>query len=324
MSRLVSLFRTARSFLVAVGDHALFSHAAATAFYLFFSIPPSVLALAALFGFLPIEAVAHWLLIDSIELVRKGLLEIGQPGAAEGIAFTLRSLTEPLWQRVQELGEDGILHEVQRYLDASMPSQAAQSLGKVMRDVLGASQPALLTVGFVGVLWSASGVTRQLGQAMNVIYEVKKPTFLVRNISSLLLTVLLLAVVSITIGFMPVIAGLVEGLSHFFGWRSAALTIWKFAHWGLVAWLVYAGLMTFYRRCVNVKLKAGHVRPGVLLTMALWAAIGFGVKEWGEFGYGRYNVTYGALAAVILILFWCYLMSVSLLLGANLIRIMPA
>ncbi len=317
MKLLKELFLGLRSFLRAVGDHALFSHAAATAFYLFFSIPPAILALVSLFGSLPIDRIAGWVLRDGVAIGINVLSRVTSSETAKAVRFAIERLTQPLWLKIHELGHDGLLVQLQMFFDTALPPPAAAGLGKVMGDVLSGSHPAFFGAGMVGVVWSASGVTRQMTRAMNVIYEVKKPTFFVRNLSSLALTTCLLLIVCLTIGLLPLLGGTIEALSRSFGWTHYALTLWKAAHWALVLWIVYASLMLFYRYCVNVRLKTSHVRPGVILTILLWVSIGYGVKLWSQFGYANYNATYGALAGVILALFWCYLMSVSILLGVE-------
>jgi membrane protein len=59
------------------------------------------------------------------------------------------------------------------------------------------------------------------------------------------------------------------------------------------------------------------VSPGALVALVLWllGSVGF---SWYVDNFGKYNQTYGALAAVIILLLWLYLSAFAVLLGAEL------
>jgi membrane protein len=88
---------------------------------------------------------------------------------------------------------------------------------------------------------------------------------------------------------------------------------------GLVAFLLaITGLATFYRFGVAHR---PHVRrrawAGALVAMVAWIVI-----SWAFGAYvgslGQYALFYGSLAAVAVLLFWLYLSSFALLIGAEL------
>lgn len=307
----------ARGFLVGIEEHALFSHAAATGFFLFFAIAPAVLALVALAGFVPFEAwfsvLAHegraWLL----EHIQEGL----DPRTGAVAARLADNALAPWFERLEAAREVTLSRQIQGLLEQHLPPSAALALGQFVGDVLDSPRPGLLTFGFVALLWSASGATRTAMRALNAIYEVRRHALVRRVLVSLGLTLAILLGSSITLTALPLGNAVAQGVVDFFD-----LPIWVRALWGLVNWLVGLAFMlgvvcALLRFGPNARQRARWVLPGATLTVALWAALGVGLRLWTTMGWERTNATYGTLASVIVLLLWCYLVCASLLLGAE-------
>lgn len=62
--------------------------------------------------------------------------------------------------------------------------------------------------------------------------------------------------------------------------------------------------------------KGRRVIPGVLLTLALWSVISYGFSLYVA-RLSRYATLYGSLAAVAILLFWLWLLSLALLIGGE-------
>jgi membrane protein len=82
--------------------------------------------------------------------------------------------------------------------------------------------------------------------------------------------------------------------------------------------LMLCGLAAFYR--FSVKHPAGVKRrawPGAFAAMTVWLLVSWGFGEYVS-SLGKYALFYGSLAAVAVLLFWFYLTSLALLVGAEL------
>ncbi len=316
-ARLRAVHAEARRFLAGIEEHALFSHAAATGFFLFFAIAPAVLALVALAGFVPFEAwfsvLAHegraWLL----ERIHEGL----DPRTGAVAARLADNALAPWFERLEAARDVTLSHQLQGLLEQHLPPSAALALGQFVGDVLDSPRPGLLTFGFVALLWSASGATRSAMRALNAIYEVRRHAFLRRALVSLGLTLAILLGSSFTLTALPLGNAVAQGVVDFF-----ELPAWVRAVWGLVNWLAGLAFMLAVV-CVllcfgpNARQRLRWVLPGAALTVALWVALGVGLRLWTTMGWERTNATYGTLASVIVLLLWCYLVSATLLLGAE-------
>jgi membrane protein len=82
--------------------------------------------------------------------------------------------------------------------------------------------------------------------------------------------------------------------------------------------LMLCGLAAFYR--FSVKHPPGVKRrawPGAFAAMSVWLLVSWGFGEYVG-SLGKYALFYGSLAAVAVLLFWFYLTSLALLVGAEL------
>jgi membrane protein len=85
--------------------------------------------------------------------------------------------------------------------------------------------------------------------------------------------------------------------------------------WLLLLVLVGAALTIVYRLAAGPSDRWRFVTWGVGVGLVLWilGSVGFSVYV---SNFGRYNKTYGSLAAVVVLLLWLYLSSFAILLGA--------
>lgn len=58
------------------------------------------------------------------------------------------------------------------------------------------------------------------------------------------------------------------------------------------------------------------VRPGTLIAIGLWLGASLGLKIYAT-NFAQYNVAYGSIGAVIMLLLWFYLTSLAILVGAE-------
>jgi membrane protein len=99
--------------------------------------------------------------------------------------------------------------------------------------------------------------------------------------------------------------------------RPVILLLWELVRWviGMLASIACIGLI--YHHGVPNKQSWRKILPGAAMATFLWfpATMFFG---WYVTHYATYNVVYGSLSAAIALLVWLYIVSVIVLLGAEL------
>ena len=178
---------------------------------------------------------------------------------------------------------------------------------------------ALLVVGLVGALYSASGYVGAFIRASNRIYGVEegRPFWKLRplQIAVTLAMVLALAVVVTAL----VLSGpLAESVGNAVGLGDPAVRVYGLAKWPVLVAVVLAMLAGLYYVSPNVKLPGfSWITPGSLLALAVWviASVGFAFYV---ANFGSYDKTYGTLGGVISFLVWLWITNIAVLLGVEL------
>jgi membrane protein len=177
---------------------------------------------------------------------------------------------------------------------------------------------ALLGVGLLFAIWSASGYIGAFMRAINVIYEVEEGRpFWKRRPLQIVITVamvLLLALVAISI----VVTGpLAQSIGDVIGLGDTAITIWNIAKWPVIVAVVMGMFTVLYYVAPNVRQPGLRlVTPGGVLAVVLWLVASAGFALYVA-NFGSYDKTYGSLGGVIVFLVWLWLSNLALLLGAE-------
>ncbi len=175
---------------------------------------------------------------------------------------------------------------------------------------------SILTLGFIGTLWSASTGVASLMPALNKAYNVEETRpFWKRRLIALAVTVgvgAITLVAALLALVMPAVSRWLGGpLGTVLGWLSLPLA-------ALIVMQIWALLYMFLP---NVALRFRPVTPGLVVGVLLWAGASWGFGQYVQ-RFGSYESTYGALGGVIVLLLWMWVSTMTLLLGAEIDRIM--
>src|SRR5919199_1191619 len=171
--------------------------------------------------------------------------------------------------------------------------------------VLSIFPAALVGVGLLGALWSASGYVGAFMRASNVIYEVPegRPFWKLRPLQIVVTVVITLLVALVAIAI--VLTGpLAKAVGDVIGLGGAAVTAWSIAKWPVLFLVVLAIVAVLYYAAPNVRLSGFRwITPGTVLAVVVWlvASAGFGLYV---AAFSSYNKTYGTLGAGIVFLVW--------------------
>jgi membrane protein len=191
------------------------------------------------------------------------------------------------------------------------PGPATQILGDRIREIGGGQHAALLGVGALFAIWSASGGVMSLVGALNRCYDVKeeRPWWRVRLIAiGMTIVATALALVA---GVVAVAAGPVAGLIG--GPIGAAITWLRLPVAGLVVMFLWALL---YHVLPDVEQTFKFLTPGSVAGVLLWVLASWGFSRYVS-SFGSYSKTYGSLGGVIVLLLWMWISALVLLLGAE-------
>jgi YihY family inner membrane protein len=214
-------------------------------------------------------------------------------------------------------------------LDSEQAQQAALALvgtylptaaDLVQRNIEGvlALRGTVTIIGVVGFLWSASGVFGGLSHAINMAWDVKLPRPAWAERALALGMVLLIALLFFLSLFSTAAFELVARLSAYIPGEPSI-------HPGLLMSLATRALpyiftvLSFsflYRVLPYTRVTWKEVLPGSLLASFAWEAAKYGFTLYLT-RFASYNLVYGSVAAIIVMLLWSYVSGAIILLGAE-------
>ncbi|HEX5505834.1 MAG TPA: YihY/virulence factor BrkB family protein [Thermomicrobiales bacterium] len=220
----------------------------------------------------------------------------------------------------QAVSQGKLFDSMMNYFYSVLPSQTADMLRGPLSSVVNQSHGFALVVGALLALYSASGGVQTIMTAFNRAYGVQETrNFVVAKVTAVLLT-LALSVLLVG-GFVLLIFGDKIGtwVAGQIGLGAVFETGWNVVRVILALIGVSLALALLYWKAPDIGQRFVWISPGSVLTTIVWlvATILFGlyVRLIGGSGYSK---TYGALAGIILFLFYLNLVSIILVMGAEL------
>jgi membrane protein len=171
-----------------------------------------------------------------------------------------------------------------------------------------------LIISILGLVFAASAGVRSLMTGLNVVFSRSETRgFIKLRLMSIGLTLGALAVAVIVLGLVAAFPVVLRNI----GLKPAASVLAEVVRWVVLLAVVAIALGWLYRYApAGRETGTRTFTPGIATAMAIWlvGSIGFSVYVQN---FGSYNKTYGALAAVIVLLLWLYLSAYAVLFGAQ-------
>jgi membrane protein len=192
-----------------------------------------------------------------------------------------------------------------------LPAAAAEILGDQVRALVASKSSGVLTLGALGAIWAGSSGVAALVRALNTAYGVREHRSWVR--------VRLLAVASTLVGAVFVIlasalAFVTPLVAHWIGGPLGTAILWL--RMPVAAVVVMLALALAYYVLPDVEQRFKFITPGAVVAVLLWVLASLGFSAYAKH-FGTYEVSYGALGGVIVLLLWMWISSLALLVGAE-------
>lgn len=198
-----------------------------------------------------------------------------------------------------------------------VPPDAMSLVEKIMVGVLTPHGRGLLSFGVLGYLWSSSGGYSAMIEALDIAYCVEVSRAWWRDrLRALVLTLTTGALISASL--LLLIAGSSFGrmLTAVFPVPRSFEHVWPWVRGTATFAAFLAAVLVMYVFGPNTKITFRSAMPGALLAVFGWFLGSAGFTFYLR-NFANYDVTYGSLGAVIVLMLWFYIIAVAILLGAH-------
>jgi membrane protein len=217
-------------------------------------------------------------------------------------------------------GSEELASEVLGYFRQVVPGEAYEIIETFTANIISgrAEAPGLLSFGILFTIWAASGAFAALINALNRAYDVQetRPFWKVRGIA-ILMTLGLSALVLVGVLLLVVGEPIGKTIANIFGLGDLFLLVWDIARWPVALLFMVLTVALLYYFAPDVEQPFRWITPGGLIGVLLWVLASVGFNFYVS-NFGSYNKTYGSIGAVIILLLYLYISSLTILFGATL------
>ena len=175
-----------------------------------------------------------------------------------------------------------------------------------------------LFIGILTAMWTASNYVNAFSRAMNRIFEVDegRPALTLRPMLYAV-TAALIILIAVSAVTLVVSGPLAEAIASTVGLGETAEAVWSWATPVVLLLVAVTCIALLYYCTPNVRQPGVRwISGGAAIAIVVMLLATVGVAFYTA-NFANYDATYGALAGVIIFLFWIYIMNVVLLFGAE-------
>jgi membrane protein len=207
----------------------------------------------------------------------------------------------------------GIDRFIELARQGGVPDATIQIIDSQIRQIRTSTPTAVLSIGFLLLLWSSSSLFVAVMDGTNASYGVQdNRSWLRRRLQAIVLTV---AESILLLGA----AALIVLWPRLVGWMhlgTITATIATVVQWLVVLIALLASFAIAYYFGPDVKQEWEWITPGSTIGVITLILASLGFRLYLDYG-SSYSETYGALAGVVITLLWFYIAALALLLGAE-------
>lgn len=217
-----------------------------------------------------------------------------------------------------------IFPRLMKYLHQILPQESLLVVQEHRHQLIQDAGSGMFSLSLLGALVAASWGMLAIMDTLNTVYNVRESRAIWKSgATAVFLTIGAAVFVIVSITLILVGETLSQWIAEFVGLSWLFTFWWTVLQWPItfVFMLLAADLIYYY--APNVTHKWQWISPGSVLAVSLWIVISLAFKFNAE-KLINYNVVYGSITGVIVLMIWFYLSGLALLIGGELNAILES
>lgn len=198
-----------------------------------------------------------------------------------------------------------------------LPSEATDLVHQHVTALIAQPRPRFVTISLLFTLYSASRGVDAVRKGLNLAYDVTEKRSWWKS-ELLAFGATIGGALLLLFGVTGLVAGGDAGswIARHLGIEWEYLLIWRWLRWPVTAAVVMLCAALSYYFLPNVEQKFKYITPGSVLGTLAWLGASYGFSVYvGHFG--NYNVTYGSIGGVIILMTWFFISGLIFLMGGE-------
>ncbi|HJQ62843.1 MAG TPA: YihY/virulence factor BrkB family protein [Burkholderiales bacterium] len=215
------------------------------------------------------------------------------------------------------IGQPGAAAELVSRILSFAPPAVADTLQPVVDEVLAQRNRALLAVGVIFTIWTASSGMQAIRTALNKAYGVDKGlSFWGARIKVTLFTVIGTVGTVLAFASIIVLPYLWTALDKAVGGGAEATWVWDSVRYALAFFVLTMVYAAMYGWLPDIRQRLLTVLPGALVGALMWVAAAY-ILSYTLRSLGKLALVYGSFAGLVATLVFLYVSAVTLIFGAE-------
>ncbi|MCR4659334.1 MAG: YihY/virulence factor BrkB family protein [Bacteroidales bacterium] len=243
---------------------------------------------------------------------------------AKGLSFSFLTALPPmllfLFTLIAYFPVDGLQNELLAQFKDIVPEKVFEPIANTVNDVMGHRHTSLLSIGFVGsIVLAANGMNGIMTSFNFANRTIEKRPWLTRYLISIVLVfvlfVMVVAELVLLMGYKYMVLWLLQAgvVPH----TRLALTVLGIVRWALMTFMILLVLSIIYYMAPVKKQRVGFFSSGAVLATVILMGLNGALQIYFN-NFNRYNLLYGSIGTLLVIMMWVAFNCMVLLVGYEL------
>lgn len=243
---------------------------------------------------------------------------------AKGLAYSFIAALPPLmiffFSLIAYFPVDGVQNELLNSLAGIIPEKIMGPISDTINDIMGHKHSTLLSIGFItSIILAANGMNGFIVSLNFANHSIEKRPFLQRFLICIglvfIMYLLVVLVLCLLLGHKHIMWYFL--IHNIIPMSTFGAILFHTVRWLLLIFATLTAISIIYYWAPVKKQRVGFFSPGSILATGM-----FFLLTWG-FGiyinnFSRYNLLYGSIGTVLLLMLWVYFSCIVLLVGYEL------
>ncbi len=211
-----------------------------------------------------------------------------------------------------------ILPRLMEYLHKVLPRESLFLVEDYLQNITQGTGSGIFSLSLLGALVAASWGMMAIMETLNTVYNVKESRVLWKGaVTAVLLTIGAAAFVIVSLTLILTGESLSQWIAETVGLSWLFTFWWMILQWPITFLFMLLATSLIYYWAPNIRHKWQWITPGSVLAVSLWVVASLAFKFYVE-KLMNYDVVYGSITGVIVLMIWLYLSGLALLIGGEL------